>query len=159
MSHKTVSPNELQFFKDNSHIVMRGLFNDKQVCDLQRWTTEITNWPEEKGKWMHYFENTPKGERLCRTENFVDHHEGMRHIANEILRNIVGQLHGSEMYLYKEKINYKMPGGGAFPDHQDIPAYVLADYYITVMVPIDPCTVENGTGQYASVLATGKVNV
>lgn len=62
---------------------------------------------------MPYDEITPSGERqLMRTENFADYHEKFATLLHgENLRGILGQLAGDEMALFKEKINYKLPGG------------------------------------------------
>jgi ectoine hydroxylase-related dioxygenase (phytanoyl-CoA dioxygenase family) len=53
---------------------------------------------------------------------------------------------GEEAVLFKEKINFKMPGGGGFEPHQDSQAgwWKYGDYYISVMVCIDEATLENG---------------
>jgi ectoine hydroxylase-related dioxygenase (phytanoyl-CoA dioxygenase family) len=48
--------------------------------------------------------------------------------------------------LFKEKINFKLPGGAGFEPHQDAPAFTTFGqcYHITVMVSIDAGTRENG---------------
>jgi ectoine hydroxylase-related dioxygenase (phytanoyl-CoA dioxygenase family) len=48
--------------------------------------------------------------------------------------------------LFKDKINFKLPGGDGFKPHQDQQAgwSTYADLFITAMVSIDPTTAENG---------------
>jgi 2-aminoethylphosphonate dioxygenase len=48
--------------------------------------------------------------------------------------------------LFKEKINFKMPGGPGFKVHQDQHAgwTRYAPLFVTAMVTIDPTTIENG---------------
>jgi ectoine hydroxylase-related dioxygenase (phytanoyl-CoA dioxygenase family) len=46
--------------------------------------------------------------------------------------------------LFKEKINYKQPGGGGFAPHQDATAYRFVDHHISCMVPLDPATPASG---------------
>ena len=46
--------------------------------------------------------------------------------------------------LFKEKINYKHPGGGGFAPHQDATAYRFVDHHISCMVPLDPATPASG---------------
>ena len=46
--------------------------------------------------------------------------------------------------LFKEKVNYKHPGGGGFAPHQDAPAYRFVDHHISAMVPLDPATERSG---------------
>ena len=46
--------------------------------------------------------------------------------------------------LYKEKINYKAPGGAGFSPHQDAPAYRFVDTHVSCMVAIDDADAANG---------------
>ncbi len=58
----------------------------------------------------------------------------------------MAQLLGEEAELFKEKVNFKMPGGDGFKPHQDSQAgwddYV--DFFISALVSIDEATPENG---------------
>jgi hypothetical protein len=38
---------------------------------------------------------------------------------SEVLEKSVGQILGEETELFKEKINFKIPGGDGFKPHQD----------------------------------------
>jgi ectoine hydroxylase-related dioxygenase (phytanoyl-CoA dioxygenase family) len=98
---------------------------------------------------MQYYEvNTATGqEQLCRTENFTPFHAGMSsYVHSPRLLEVIAKLHGEEYVLFKEKVNYKLPGGGGFPAHQDAPAFVQfgQSSHMTVMFTIDPTTNENG---------------
>src|SRR5262249_531597 len=59
---------------------------------------------------------------------------------------ILSQLMGEPAVLFKEKINFKLPGGKGFTPHQDAPAFTTfgQKYHITMMVSVDPSTIENG---------------
>ena len=46
--------------------------------------------------------------------------------------------------LYKEKVNYKHPGGAGFAPHQGAPAYRFVDHHVSCMVPLDPATEASG---------------
>ncbi len=46
--------------------------------------------------------------------------------------------------LYKEKINYKLPGGAGYAPHQDAPAYPFIDAHVSCMVAVDDATLDNG---------------
>lgn len=61
---------------------------------------------------MHYDEIDAKGRRtLSRTENFAKYHQGFNELFrgkdSDILQ-VLKQLTGEEMVLFKEKINYKV---------------------------------------------------
>jgi ectoine hydroxylase-related dioxygenase (phytanoyl-CoA dioxygenase family) len=51
-----------------------------------------------------------------------------------------------DMLLFKDKINYKQPGGNGFHAHLDAPAYdhISRIEHVTVNLAIDPATPENG---------------
>ena len=57
---------------------------------------------------------------------------------------IAGALLGEPAVLYKEKINYKLPGGAGFSPHQDAPAYPLIHTHVSAMVAIDDADESNG---------------
>ena len=78
-------------------------------------------------------------------------HAGFAELTG-ILKAAVAQLFGEDAVLFKEKINFKMPGGGGFEPHQDAQAG-WGDYardFVNVMVCIDPATVENGCLEVAA---------
>jgi ectoine hydroxylase-related dioxygenase (phytanoyl-CoA dioxygenase family) len=87
---------------------------------------------------------------LTRLENFVDAHEGWSDLCHEYLRRLVSAALGTEMVLYKEKLNLKPPGGSGFAPHLDTPSLRVAlgkngpQTFCTVMVAIDDMTTDNG---------------
>lgn len=66
------------------------------------------------------------------------------------VKNYLESISGS-LDLFKDKINYKLPGGGAFKPHQDHPAWddFPATEYITSMFLIDDHTLENGCLEFS----------
>lgn len=128
--------------------------------DVKRWVDEVASWPDEGGDWLHYREMTESGPALCRTENFVPFHEGLgRLLTSGELLGVASALLGEQAVLYKEKINYKLPGGAGFSPHQDAPAYRFVETHISCMVAVDDATIENGclevvSGMHQEVLPT-----
>jgi ectoine hydroxylase-related dioxygenase (phytanoyl-CoA dioxygenase family) len=57
-----------------------------------------------------------------------------------------GALLGANAVLFKDKINFKLPGAGGFAPHQDQQAgwSVYAPLFLTAMISIDASTRENG---------------
>ena len=111
---------------------------------LQAWAGEVSAWPDGGG-WLHHRELTDDGPALCRSENLVPHHEGLRTLlcAGALLAT-AGALLGEPAVLYKDKLNHKLPGGAGYAPHQDAPAYRFVDVHVSCMVAIDPATEENG---------------
>jgi hypothetical protein len=98
----------------------------------------------EQGVLQH-FEGTDAGPMLCRSENFVPLHAALRALLCEgALVEVAGALLGEPAVLYKEKVNYKLPGGAGFSPHQDAPAYPMIDVHVSAMVAIDDADGANG---------------
>lgn len=132
----------------NGYALLPAYFDPPAVERIRAWTTELAEWPETPGQWMKYFEaGVSEPRQLCRVENFIDYHAGIAStILDEKLFDLLGQLMGEPARLFKEKINYKLPGGSGFAPHQDAPAFTTFGqrYHITMMVAVDPSTPENG---------------
>ncbi|KAI7846758.1 hypothetical protein BDC45DRAFT_502856 [Circinella umbellata] len=144
-----LSTEQLESYKENGYLVINDFFSIQEHQALTNYCHEFQNWGKEKGKWMQYYEtNTISGEnQLCRTENFTPFHEAMSgYVKSQRLLDVLEKLHNEKYVLFKEKVNYKLPGGGGFPAHQDAPAFVQfgQSSHMTVMFTIDPTTAENG---------------
>jgi ectoine hydroxylase-related dioxygenase (phytanoyl-CoA dioxygenase family) len=88
---------------------------------------------------------TDAGPRLCRTENFVPFHAGLRALLTDgALLDDASMLLGEPAVLYKEKINYKLPGGAGYAPHQDAPAYRFVAVHVSCMVAVDDAAEDNG---------------
>jgi 2-aminoethylphosphonate dioxygenase len=137
-----------EFWKGHGYLWLEGLFSPAEVADVARWTEEITAWPDVPGKWMRYYEPTMGGGKLlARVENFLPFHPGLDALfRNDRLPALLGELLGEPVVVFKDKINLKGADGAGFAPHQDAPAYVDfgIDFHLTVMVPVDPFTTENG---------------
>ena len=134
----------------NGWLWLRGFLDAAQVRDLARWTEEIAAWPEVPGQWMRYYER-PGGDTarkmLARIENFMPYHPGLAGLfSSPRFTDLLGALCGEPVVLFKDKINFKLPGGAGFAPHQDAPAYVDfgVEHHLTVMVPVDAFTPDNG---------------
>ena len=120
------------------------------MADLSAWIDELSARPPAVGKLMAYYEDSrlESGKKiLSRIEKFVDYHDGMKSLVyGEKMTGRVSELLGDRALLFKEKVNFKMPGGAGFEAHQDIqPGWdAYAPYFISVLVTVDPSTIENG---------------
>ena len=139
---------QISAFQRNGFVVVRGLFDGESVAEIRRFTDEVQQWPETAGRHMMYFENSADGRRLLnRMENVLPFHEGFRRLAAGVeLQGGCGQLFGEPAVLFKDKINFKLPGGGGFEPHQDVQAgwSRYASLHITALVTVDRATIANG---------------
>jgi ectoine hydroxylase-related dioxygenase (phytanoyl-CoA dioxygenase family) len=115
------------------------------VLALRGWVDDVAAWPVAAGEWLQYREMTNDGPRLCRSENFVPFHPQLRELLTAgAMPAVASALLGEPAVLYKEKINYKLPGGAGYAPHQDAPAYRFVETHVSCMVAVDDATVGNG---------------
>ena len=135
---------DVAHFRAEGWLLTRTL-DDEGVARLRGWVDEIASWPDEGAGWMHHRELTNDGPRLCRSENLIPFHPGLRQLLTEgSMIETASALLGEDAVLYKEKINYKLAGGAGYAPHQDAPAYPFIDTHVSCMVAVDDATVENG---------------
>ena len=75
--------------------------------------------PTFDGRILHYFEETSHGQRkLARTEHFMGYHPVMAELLmSGTIPSLVSSAIDEDVFLYKEKINYKFSGGSGFRAH------------------------------------------
>jgi ectoine hydroxylase-related dioxygenase (phytanoyl-CoA dioxygenase family) len=139
---------QIKNFKDTGYLVSRNAFSTDDVLQIQSWATEVEALPEMSGKQWVYWEKSlvdPNQKIISRIEKIKDHHLGF-HDLTKVLKKPVDQLLGEPSVLFKEKINFKKPGGDGFKPHQDSQAGwdTYANFFISVLVCIDEATIENG---------------
>ena len=151
-----LSAEQIEEFKTTGFLVVRGLYDSDRMKTITAWTEEVTNYPEVPGKYMMYFEESklePGKRILSRMEDIEPFHPGFSDLFTKgEIQQITSQLFDDEAILFKDKINFKMPGGDGFKAHQDVQAGWdrYGKLHITALLSIDPSTVENGCLEMAS---------
>ena len=151
-----LNDNQIKEFKNNGFVLVPELFNKSETELIVKYTEEIQNASETSGKEWKYFEKSKinKDKRVLeRIENFCKYHEGFNDLcANSRITESVNDCFGEKGILFKDKINFKMPGGSGFKPHQDSQAGWddYAKFYLTAMVSIDETTIKNGCLEFAS---------
>jgi ectoine hydroxylase-related dioxygenase (phytanoyl-CoA dioxygenase family) len=145
-----LSDAQIAQFKRDGFLVVPGMYSAAEVADISRWTSEVAAMPEVPGKYMMYFEKSHNdGSRIiCRIENFVPFHQGFSKLITDCrMQQAVSELFGEDAVLFKDKINFKLPGGDGFKEHQDVQAGwdAFADLHITAMIAIDETNEANGS--------------
>lgn len=164
---RILSPSQIHAYHANGFVVLKDLLTPAEKQRIYNNVAEMQNWPVRKGQHMHYFEKVGQAEKaedatwqLCRTENYLDFHADMNSLvgngslfaqaAAELLNDPLGAS------VFKERINYKGPGGGGFAAHQDAPAWSGDDptaegaelsfmkYTLNMNIAVDPMFKENG---------------
>ncbi len=140
----------------DGYLVVRNFFGANQVANLLRWTMELETAPEVPGRHWVYREDslTEPGRRVIqRIENFCPFHAGFEQLIRYGgLARWTAALMGGPVVLFKDKINFKMPGGGGFKAHQDQQAGwgTYAPIFVTALVTLDLAIEENGCLEMAA---------
>jgi ectoine hydroxylase-related dioxygenase (phytanoyl-CoA dioxygenase family) len=134
----------------NGWLVLDDLLGSDVRARLDEWVGEVSRPAGSGERRLHYFEQTEHGRALCRTERYIEDHAGLRSLITEgVLPEVAAELLGEGAVLYKEKVNYKQPGGAGFAPHQDATAYAFIKHHVTCMVAVDPMTAENGCLEFS----------
>lgn len=145
-----LSKQQVEQFHRDGFLVVRGMYNAAEMKDITQWTGEVVGAPEVPGSYMMYFEpSTQDGSRIIsRIEDFCSFHSGFAElITRDRMQQAVSDLFDEPAVLFKDKINFKLPGGDGFKEHQDVQAGWddYADLHITAMIAIDETNAANGS--------------
>lgn len=151
-----LAPQQVQAFARDGAVVVPAFFDRETMQALSDWTDELVRRPEAPGRhWVYYEDDlTRTGARvLSRIENFCPFHDAMNALLTGArVMAALEQLFGEPAVLFKDKINFKMPGSAGFEPHQDVQAGWdrYADVHISMLVSIDAATPRNGCLEIAT---------
>jgi len=128
----------------HTEVIHESLLDRAGTEDLRAWASEIEAWPSGSHVWGHYAESTPLGPRICRTENVSVCHPGIASVVNGVLHSCAEAALGEPVVAFKDKLNYKQPGGAGYSTHQDVVAYPGVERVVSILIAIDDCRVESG---------------
>jgi ectoine hydroxylase-related dioxygenase (phytanoyl-CoA dioxygenase family) len=142
---------QLAAWSDLGWLVLHGALSAQEIDRLQSAVDRVAAWATtDGGPGLHHHEQTQRGPTIARSEHFADDEPVLgAFVRGPLLGRPLARLFGEPAVLFKEKVNYKHPGGAGFAPHQDAVAYRFVDHHISVMVPLDPATVTSGCLEFA----------
>ena len=141
-----LSSDQRAAFERDGFVIVRGAFSAGEAAAHARAIDALAARPLEAGRQMVYFEDSlvaPGARVLSRIEKFVECDGDLaRLVFDDRIVGPASALLGEPAVLFKDKINFKMPGGGGFTPHQDIqPGWDrYAPYFLSVLIAVDPNT-------------------
>ena len=141
-----LTPQHVADFHRDGFVVVPAMFAADETRRITAWIDEVQGYPEVPGRYMMYFEESlvaPGARILQRVENIYPYHRDLAALFDgDRLRGAAGELFGEPAILFKEKINFKLPGGDGFKPHQDQQAgwWNYAELFITALLSIDEAT-------------------
>jgi predicted HD phosphohydrolase/ectoine hydroxylase-related dioxygenase (phytanoyl-CoA dioxygenase family) len=150
-----LSSEQLEAWDRDGYLIVPNALPAETVAKLDSLSNEIAALPKSDANngcphpWLVHHERSKidGSVNICRVENYCKHHAEWGNICFGIVQDLVSQAYREEAVLFKDKMNFKGPGGGNFLCHQDATAYStenLASRHISVMVAIDASTPHNG---------------
>ncbi len=127
-----------------TEVVRTKVLDREQLEALHGWVDTVEAWPAGSHRFGHYAEATPAGPAICRTENVSACHPGVASLVRGVLHDCARDALGVDVVDFKDKINYKQPGGAGFRPHQDAVAYPGVRRVMSVLLAIDECDLESG---------------
>jgi len=162
----SLTPEQVQEYTDKGFVVIGGFFTPDEMIVISNWLDELQDKEPAAGEEAKYYETSPlNGENLLvRIENVVGDYN--RDISDLLIsdkaKEALSQLIGEAPVLFKEKINYKLPGCRADKLHQDQAAgwNAYCEHFITMGIAVDENRIDNAalsfmiSGNYEKKLMT-----
>jgi ectoine hydroxylase-related dioxygenase (phytanoyl-CoA dioxygenase family) len=143
-------------FKEKGFVVIKGFFSSDEMAEVTAWLDELRDKRPAEGEEAKYYETSRlNGENiLVRIENlFGDlNREASDLLISDKTREALTQLLGEAPLLFKEKINYKLPGCRPDKLHQDQAAgwNAYCDFFVTMGIAVDENRMDNGALSFMS---------
>ncbi len=147
---------EMADFKKRGYVVLKGFF-DKTVMDsVSSFLDALREKSPNENEEAKYYEKSPVTGQdiLVRVENMLgDHNPAFtKLLLCPKAIDCLTQLFGDTPLLFKDKVNYKMPGCRPDKLHQDQAAgwNRYCDFFITMLVVVDENRKENAALSFMS---------
>jgi len=144
-----LSNEQIAEFEDKGFIVLKGFLDEGVMDKVSAYMDHLRDKQPAEGEEAKYYETSPiSGENiLVRIENILG--DNNPELGNLLLPpkaiECLTQLLGEPPVLFKEKMNYKLPGCRPDKLHQDQAAgwNAYGPFYITMGIVVDPNRKEN----------------
>lgn len=157
---------EVRLFQKRGFLVKPGFFAPATIRQISDWLDELSRASTQSGTEARYYEKSPINDRdiLVRVEHFLgpDNPLITGLLLSPTVTTVAAELLGEPAVLFKEKVNYKLPGCRADKLHQDQAAgwNAYCDFFVTMAVAVDDNRHDNAalsflqTGNYQKSLMT-----
>lgn len=135
-----------QELESNGFVLLKNFFSIQEANKIIGFKEKLQQLEESPGKWMIYYEES-NGEQLrCRVENFIYYDTEIKNFLDTKIMPLLTGIFKTEMNIFKDKINWKMPNGNGFQAHQDHPAWndLPPKIFYSVALFGNNSTIENG---------------
>lgn len=152
----SLTQEQMNAFKEKGFIVIKGFYGPDEMARLSAWLDELRDKEVTEGEEAKYYETSPvSGESiLVRIENVIGeaNREALDLLISDKTKEALSQLLGEAPMLFKEKVNYKLPGCRADKLHQDQAAgwNAYCDFFVTMCIAVDENRLDNAALTFMS---------
>ena len=136
-----------KIFWSNNYVLIKDAFKPYEGKFITKRANSII---ESKNKdYIKYYDD---GNKMYNVENFMNYNHGLKYFVKHRAEPIAREIYGNKISLYKDKLNFKYPGGGVFGEGSDSPRWkdFNSKFFLTVCLFADKSTVTNGCLQVSS---------
>ena len=164
--NKNLSEQDTKLYKKNGWIIVRDVFDKKYINKIKKRINE----PNKKGKRFFYYEIINKKRKLRRIEKVTDFQKFKKLICSKKTINIIKILEKDKYLLFKDKLNFKFPGGKGYLPHIDGHFYwrdnnkkyqngwnKYSSNFINLVLPLEKSNIKNGCIYVANKNDTNKI--
>lgn len=106
----------IDFYKKNGFVVIKDIFKTKYLENIKKRI--LLNANKEQNHF--YYENIGKKRKLRRIEKVIDFSNDLKKIVcSKRILNIINKVENNKSTLFKDKLNFKYPGGKGYHPHID----------------------------------------
>jgi len=145
-----LSPDQIFNYQRDGFLILRGAFPSDRIeraaseAGQAVRRTELISTDNIRCRWQDHVQTGH-----CQFDAFdpiLDLSTACAELATDAgLLTALGSLYGEEACLFKDKLIFKPPGSKGYGLHQDYIAWPsFPRSFLTVVIPLDPCDVENG---------------
>jgi ectoine hydroxylase-related dioxygenase (phytanoyl-CoA dioxygenase family) len=152
----SLTQEQVKSFREKGFIVIKGFFGPDETPKISAWLDSLRDRQPAEGQEAKYYETSPINGKtiLVRIENVIGDYnrEASDLLISGKAKEALTQLLGEAPVLFKDKVNYKLPGCRADKLHQDQAAgwNAYCDSFITMAVAVDENRLDNGALSFMS---------
>ena len=165
--NKNISEQDIELYKRNGWVIVRDVFDKKYVNKIKKELIKQT----KKESDFFYYENINKKRRLRRIEKVTDFSKSSKKlICSKKTVNIIKILEKNKYLLFKDKLNFKFPGGKGYLPHIDGHFYwrdknkkyqngwnKYSSNFVNLVLPLEESNIKNGCIYVANKKDTNKI--
>jgi ectoine hydroxylase-related dioxygenase (phytanoyl-CoA dioxygenase family) len=151
---RALSAEEAQRFAEDGFVLVKRALDEFAIDAIRAELDRLEAVPEAPGQHWVYGEmvEDPEPRRIIARMENLDAHSPVIAALNAALCAHAATVFGQPAVLFKDKVNFKRPGGAGFTPHQDQQAgwWNYASRFVSIMVSIDAATIANGCVEFAA---------